>query len=236
MTCQTSKWRSFAFLPTNLLYDQTLILFPFETASAFCLLQSRPHETWASFLGSTRGDGSVYTPTDCFETFPFPEGWQENAALEDAGRVYYETRAELMVRNDEGLTSTYNRFHDPNEQSAEILHLRALHDAMDRVVLDAYDWIDLRPECKFLLDYDDEAEEEASPGRRRRPWRYRWPDELRDEVLARLLSLNQQRAAAEQIGGASAPAGSERSAPRVGTRRKRAASKTLGPLFGDPDE
>jgi hypothetical protein len=32
-----------------------------------------------------------------------------------------------MVRNNEGLTKTYNRFHDPNETSPDILTLRELH-------------------------------------------------------------------------------------------------------------
>ena len=31
----------------------------------------------------------------------------------------------------------------------------------------------------------------------KKPYRYRWPDEVRDEVLARLLVLNKQRAAEE---------------------------------------
>ena len=45
-----------------------------------------------------------------------------------------------MVRNNEGLTKTYNRFHDPNESDTDIVKLRELHAAMDRVVLDAYGW------------------------------------------------------------------------------------------------
>ena len=36
--------------------------------------------------------------------------------LELAGREYYEYRAALMVKNDQGLTTTYNRFHDPEER------------------------------------------------------------------------------------------------------------------------
>ncbi len=101
-----------------------------------------------------------------------------------------------MVRNDEGLTKTYNRFHDPDETSPDILRLRALHDAMDRAVLDAYGWTDLRPTCEFLLDYEDEDDEGDDAGRarqRKKPWRYRWPDDVRDEVLARLLALNIER-------------------------------------------
>ena len=42
------------------------------THAAFCALQSRPHELWARFFGSsTRRTDLRYTPSDCFETFPF---------------------------------------------------------------------------------------------------------------------------------------------------------------------
>lgn len=38
-------------------------------------------------------------------------------------------------------------------------------------------------------------EDEAGGGRRRKKsWRYRWPDDSRDEALARLLELNRLRA------------------------------------------
>ena len=69
--------------------------------------------------------------------------------LESAGKAYYEFRADLMVRNNEGLTKTYNRFHDPDERSPDILKLRELHAAMDRAVLDAYGWTDLKPHLRI---------------------------------------------------------------------------------------
>jgi hypothetical protein len=111
-----------------------------------------------------------------------------------------------MVRNNEGLTKTYNRFHDPDERSADILRLRELHGAMDRAVLDAYGWTDIRPTCAFLLDYEEEDDEDETGGgrRRKKPWRYRWPDDVRDEVLARLLDLNRRRAEQERLRGAAA--------------------------------
>ena len=71
-----------------------------------------------------------------------------------------------MVKNNEGLTKTYNRFHDPDERSPDILRLRDLHAALDRAVLDAYGWTDLKPTCEFLLDYEeDDDEDEAGGGR-----------------------------------------------------------------------
>ena len=38
---------------------------------------------------------------------------------------------------------------------------------------------------------------------RKKPWRYRWPDDFRDEVLARLLELNEQRHKEELLAGSS---------------------------------
>ena len=189
-------------------FAQTLIVFAFDDYAAFCVLQSRVHEVWARLLRVVMKDDLRYTPSDCFETFPFPANFETNPALEAAGQAYYEFRAALMVRNNEGLTKTYNRFHDPDERSPDILKLRELHAAMDRAVLDAYGWTDLKPTCEFLLDYEeDEDEDETGGGRRRKkPWRYRWPDDFRDEVLARLLELNRQRAEEERLSGAAAEA------------------------------
>ena len=72
---------------------------------------------------------------------------------------------------------------------------------MDSAVLEAYGWTDIPTDCEFLLDY--EIEEEGW-GDKKRPYRYRWPDHVRDEVLSRLLDLNAQRANEEVRSGASA--------------------------------
>ncbi len=148
------------------------------------------------------GDTLRYAASDTFETFPFPENWQTRRTFEAAGNSYYEFRADLMVRNDEGLTKTYNRFHDPNNHEPDIVKLRELHAAMDRAVLYAYGWEDISTDCEFLLDYEIDEEEW---GNKKKPWRYRWPDEVRDEVLARLLELNAERAKEEVRSGAAAP-------------------------------
>ncbi len=106
-----------------------------------------------------------------------------------------------MVKNDQGLTKTYNRFHDPDECDPEIVKLRELHGAMDRAVLDAYGWSDIPTDCKFLLDYEIDEEEW---GNKKKPYRYRWPDGVRDEVLARMLELNAERAKEEARSGLAA--------------------------------
>src|SRR5262249_22817199 len=137
---RVSQYTAFAFLPGRMVYSERLAVFPNERFALFTVLQSRCHELWALFFGSSLEDRPMYAPADCFETFPFPEGFETHSKLEAAGKEYYEFRAALMVRNNEGLTKTYNRFHDPNERSTDILKLRELHAAMDRAVLDAYGW------------------------------------------------------------------------------------------------
>jgi hypothetical protein len=224
----------FAFLPSGIVCSDSTVVFPLSQFSAFCALQSRPHEVWARFFASSMKDDLRYTPSDCFETFPFPEGFETDPRLEEAGRAHYEFRAALMVRNSEGLTKTYNRFHDPDEGSPDILKLRELHAAMDRAVLDAYGWTDLQPACEFLLDFEeDDEDDEGAVRRRKKPWRYRWPDEFRDEVLARLLELNRQRAEQERMSGAAAEGKGKK---KVRTTRKRPVASGQGELFASPSE
>ena len=130
-----------------------------------------------------------------------------------------------MVKIGEGLTATYNRFHDPDERGDDVVMLRRLHDALDRAVLDAYGWGDISATPEFLASHRDEADDETGHSRPVR-WRYRWPDDARDRVLARLLALNAERAAAERLTAdaiAKRPLkGPKKAAARVATTRKRA--------------
>ena len=194
--CQATPHHAFAFLPAGAVYANSLEVFPMDTYSAFCGLQARPHEIWAWFFSSSLEDRLRYNPSDCFDTFPFPDQWESNPNLGSIGEAYYQFRAGLMVRNNEGMTKTYNRFHDPDEHNPDILRLRELHAQMDRVMLDAYGWTDVPTDCQFLLDYEIDEEEYR---RKKKPWRYRWPDEVHDDVLARLLALNGERTRLERI-------------------------------------
>jgi hypothetical protein len=237
ISCAATRHVAFASLPSHLIYSHKLVVVPTDLRAVFACLQSRPHDGWAWAFSSTLKDDLQYTPSDCFETFPFPENFETDARLEAVGKEYYEFRAALMVKNDEGLTKTYNRFHDPGEASVEIARLRELHAAMDRAVLDAYGWQDVQPVCGFALDWLDLDDDELADtlasapddireriesadyffpdaasacrfqshikkdGKGKLPWRYRWPDEVRDDILARLLALNAQRAELERLTG-----------------------------------
>lgn len=185
-------------LPTGSVYSLDLIVTAFDQLSAFAVLQSRAHEAWARFFASTLEDRLRYTPSDCFRTFPVPAQLEEAPALESAGRAYLDHRAAVMVRHDEGLTRTYNRFNARMETSPDIVELRRLHAEMDAAVLAAYGWGDLALQAspEFI---EQEADEGKAP-----KTRLDWPSEFKDEVLARLLALNAKRAAEEMARGLTA--------------------------------
>ncbi len=92
-------------------------------------------------------------------------------------------RAQTMFENQEGLTDTYNRFHNPDETAADITRLRALHIEMDKAVAAAYGWGELDLEYGFR---------ETPQG-----LRFTTSEQARWEVLDRLLALNYQRHAEE---------------------------------------
>ena len=93
----------------------------------------------------------------------------------------------------------HSLFTAPSERSGVVAQLRALHAALDRAVLDVYGWRAIPTDCDFLLNHEID---EAVWGHKKKPYRYRWPDPVRDEVLARLLALNAARAADEARTGA----------------------------------
>lgn len=137
---RVSKHLNFEFIRPGTVFTLDLFVFAFDRWQHFAFLQSTTHETWVRATSSTQETRMRYTATDCFETFPFPD-YLTN--LDAIGERYYSHRQQIMQARQEGLTKTYNRFHDPAETSADIADLRALHVEMDQAVAAAYCWTDL---------------------------------------------------------------------------------------------
>jgi len=78
-----------------------------------------------------------------------------------------------------GATTTYNRLKDAAHTEPALVTLRALHEDVDRAVLEAYGWTELEVPPYDATSDDVEAFEDA--------------------VLERLFVLNAQRSAAEQL-------------------------------------
>ena len=191
VNCGASPHLAIAILPTGMVYAHSLVVFPFNQIQAFTVLQSRVHERWARFFASSMKDDLRYTPSDCFETFVFPVGFESSSELRRVGLAYCDHRADLMVRRNEGMTKAYNRFHDLTDTADDIQSLRELHAAMDRAVLEAYGWHDLATRAAPVFLEETNEEDHTYQGR------LFWPSDFRDQVLARLLGLNAERHAEE---------------------------------------
>ena len=180
-----------AFQSTDQVFSQKLIVVPSSVISTFAAIQSRIHESWAALFCGRMGAANtpVYSPSDCFETFPFPKPDPRTVipALEAAGQALYDARANYMVNTQQGLTKTYNALKDPAGDDPHILELRRLHEAIDRAVLGAYGWTDLAvpPYCP-----KSDADRVALLA-------------FEDEVIDRLYVLNAERAREEERRGMS---------------------------------
>lgn len=75
-TARVAKYRLFVFAPKLVLPDSQVVLIARADDSTFGLLHSRFHELWSLRMCTWMGKGNDprYTPTTCFETFPFPAG------------------------------------------------------------------------------------------------------------------------------------------------------------------
>jgi hypothetical protein len=185
--------------PVGYVFADSVIVIAHEGFDHFAVLQSWLHEVWAHRPGQTTLETrNTYFPESCFETFVFPN---KTVHLSRVGEEYYTARNQVCLRREEGLTKTYNRFHDRGEQSADIARLRALHVEMDQAVAAAYGWSDLDLGHGFHATKQGERYTISEPARR--------------TVLDRLLALNHQRYADEVKAGLH-----EKGAKKAQTTRK----------------
>ena len=176
VNCVVSKHICFDFANTHTVFSNALNIFATDSLGWFGLLQSTIHEAWARYFGSSLETRNRYNLTNCFETFPIPPSL---FVIEATGGNYYEIRKQIMDSRQEGLTDTYNRFHDPEEAAPDIARLRALHVEMDEAVAGAYGWEDLD------LGHGFHATAQGV--------RFTISEAARREVLGRLLAWNHRR-------------------------------------------
>jgi hypothetical protein len=142
-TARLAKHRLFVWMPAELLPDSQIVAFARDDDYTFGVVHSLAHERWARATGTQLREvesGFRYTPTTCFETFPFPHptdsqrdaiaqaaqdldrlrtGWLNPPGLSDA---------DLAKRT---LTNLYN---------ARPTWLAQAHERLDAAVLASYDW------------------------------------------------------------------------------------------------
>ena len=187
ITPMVSKHRVFTFVDSRILPENKAIAFAKDDLAFFGVLQSRFHETWSLRLCSYIGVGNdpSYAPSRCFETFPFPDLSTEHRKCEAiasaAGRI-------LKLRNAWLNPPEYTRaVPDPSGRYPDRLipkDATARERLRDRTLTILYN---KRP--VWLSTAHAELDQAVAAA-------YGWPAGLPDnDTLARLLALNQERAA-----------------------------------------
>jgi hypothetical protein len=176
-----SKYLAFAYRPINEIFAHRLAVFSLESDSAFAFLCSSIHELWARKYSSSLETRLNYSPSDAFETLPFPE---LTSSLEILGSQYEQLRRKTMLSMKIGLTNLYNHFHESDNSNPDIRVLRELHRQIDEAVVTAYGWNDLDlghgfHRVPFLPERDN--------------LRFTLSEPARIEILRRLSALNRER-------------------------------------------
>ncbi|MDO8684750.1 MAG: N-6 DNA methylase [Armatimonadota bacterium] len=95
-TVAVSKHRLFVWMQAPVLPDHALFVFARSDDYSLGMLHSRVHEVWSRAQGTQvreRESGFRYTPTTCFETFPFPLPDNDQvASISEAARELNELR------------------------------------------------------------------------------------------------------------------------------------------------
>ena len=142
-TCMVSRHRMFSYIDGAVLPDATIIVFAREDDYFFGVLQSGIHSAWSLAAGSQLREaqsGIRYTPTTCFETFPFPEPTDEQReAIAEAARELNELRETWL--NPPGLgESELKKRTLTNLYNSRPTWLENLHKKLDAAVAAAYGW------------------------------------------------------------------------------------------------
>ena len=74
VTPMVAKHRVLAWLPSIQIPENLCVAITRNDDTTFGILHSRFHELWSLRMGTSLEDRPRYTPTTCFETFPFPQG------------------------------------------------------------------------------------------------------------------------------------------------------------------
>jgi hypothetical protein len=113
ITSLTTRYLNFTQVNRKNIYSHAIgVVIPKELFQ-FPIIQSTFHSEWSTKEGSSLANTIRYTPSDCYETFPFPQDIISNKKeqLETIGEDYQEYRRQLMISMKLGLTKTYNWFH-----------------------------------------------------------------------------------------------------------------------------
>jgi hypothetical protein len=223
VTVKTAKHRVFTFLDAVTLPDSKLIVFALDDAYYLGVLSSHVHCIWVSATQAFLEDRPTYVKSASFEKFPFPDATESQRARirELAESLDGHRKRQQALHPKLTLTDCYNvleklRAGTTLSAKEQLTHenglisvLRQLHDELDAAVTDAYGWTGsagFQPALVGILPTRPSPTGEpvgrmptgAGKDARAPVENKHAPDD--QEILARLVALNAERAAEEAAG------------------------------------
>ena len=142
-TPKVAKHRFFVWFNADILPSNLIIAIASDDDYMFGVLSSSVHELWARQVGSQLREadsGGTYTPTTCFETFPFPRPTEEQREAIGAIAAELDRLREGWL-NPEGISAAeLKRRTLTNLYNQRPTWLDNIHTRLDAAVADAYGW------------------------------------------------------------------------------------------------
>ncbi|SMH32013.1 class I SAM-dependent DNA methyltransferase [Mesorhizobium australicum] len=198
-TVETTKHRVFQFLDASILADNMIVVVAIPDAAILAILSSRIHTSWAPTMGGWLGYGNDprYSKSRCFDPFPFPELSEAlRQKLREAGEELDALRKRVLAEHpDLTLTGLYNvleklRGDAPSTASRSPSPAGGGGSALTAKEED----IKNRGLVLILKELHETIDRLTAQA-------YGWPADLPgEEILARLVALNAERAKEEAAG------------------------------------
>ena len=187
VNARVCKYFTPSLIPNDAVFHEKIVVMINNNYYDLAFMNSSIIQDWVWTKSSTLGTGLNFSPSDSYETLPFPD--YEMSKLQRTGVALDQIRKTIMTQHEYGLTALYNDFHNQANDSKVILEMRKIQKDIDCITCQLYGWDDIPLEHGFhkvsYLASNDNI-------------RYTISEPARIEILRRLAKLNHQRWQEEQ--------------------------------------
>jgi hypothetical protein len=170
--------------PSGWIYTNKVVLIGFERPDLLPICLSSVFRSWVEkYSGAGLGMTFQLSVRESLDTFPLPEGSVSERGIALAA-CFNERAIEWSQSNGLGLTELMNAIHRPENGDGRIAELRECLQHIDAEVMEAYGWSDLDAAFDFREIEGLQANDR---------WRFCLRDDVRTELICRLLKLNRER-------------------------------------------
>ncbi|MGV2931050.1 Eco57I restriction-modification methylase domain-containing protein [Vreelandella venusta] len=217
--------------PSEWIYTNKVLLVGMERDDLYAISLSTGFRTWLErFSGGSLGETLSLSISESVAKYPVPTGEVSQKGVEVANR-FNDLAVTFSAKNGCGLTDVMNAINSSDVSDADVEELRHLMVTIDAEVLAAYGWDDLEIEYGFR---------ESSESSGKYPSRWALSEELRVEILHRLIELNreycEEKVSEVQGYDNASPASKDATGRKQGVRKssRQAALNFNVPVGGDP--